>query len=163
MNTNLLYMSNGKVTDFAGRRWALKYFFFLGLESMSWKIHLLQMCWQNQISEVENETQSQHRSVMVINSPLGRQWLGIGLYLIWESLVPLKILRNAYCLLLNTLLMDILENCTHGLRSNIIKWKEKYTVFWFFFGTEEKFPKGSKMSNCDLFCKHNWILWFIFW
>lgn len=28
--------------------------------------------------------------------------------------------------------------------------KEKYTVFRF-FGKEEKFPKGSKMSNCDLF------------
>lgn len=29
--------------------------------------------------------------------------------------------RNAYRLLLNTLLMDILENCAHWLCSNIIK------------------------------------------
>lgn len=42
--------------------------------------------------------------------------------------------RNAYRLLLNTLLMDILENCAHWLRSNIIKWKREIhsvLIFWY--------------------------------
>lgn len=59
--------------------------------------------------------------------------------------------RNAYRLLLNTLLMDSRENCTLWLCSNVIKWKREIHSVSNFFGKEENFPKGSNTSHCDLF------------
>lgn len=52
--------------------------------------------------------------------------------------------RNAYRLLLNILLMDILENCAHWLHSNIIKWKREIHIVLIFLVQKKNFQREVK-------------------